>query len=91
MRIALRTTAIVAIVAAAAPAVTWATIPQITYGNPVSSVLPPLFSGPVITPVLDGAVLRFGQPGDYLELDEVWIVSTDGGRTEGSCRGSGNS
>ncbi|EJK43709.1 hypothetical protein THAOC_37818, partial [Thalassiosira oceanica] len=91
MRIALRTTAIVATVAAAAPAVTWATVPQITYGDPVSSVLPPLFSGPVTTPVLDGAVLRFGQPGDYLELDEVWIVSTDGGRTEGACRGSGNS
>lgn len=48
----------------------------------------PIGDGPVVTPVLNNDVLSYGMDGDYLTLDEVWIQSTDGGRTEGDCRAS---
>ena len=48
----------------------------------------PIGDGPVVTPVLDNDLLEYAMEGDYLALDEVWIKSTDGGRTEGDCRAS---
>ena len=80
--------ALLTIAAAGLPTVAVARLPSITYvtSDPVVVRFP---FQTVSAPTND--VLQYGEDGDYLEIDEVWIKSTDGGRTEGACRKSGRS
>ena len=81
----------VAIVAAIAGA---DAIPSIVYvddTNPTVINSAPYY-GPAITNVLENDILLNGEPGDYLQIDEVWFVSGSGQPWDtGFCRSSGNS